>query len=971
MSSVSRTTSPDAQPPASQPPPSQPPAAPAAPALGSDEAILVRGARVHNLQNVSLDLLRDQLIVLTGPSGSGKSSLAFDTIYAEGQRQFIESLSVHARQLLNQMERPDVDLIEGLQPTLCIDQRPGSKNPRSTVATVTEIYDYLRLLMARLGQAFCHQCGDAIQQQTAEQIQRRLMDLPEGTKLMLLAPLVRGRRGRHTEVLNQIRKSGFVRARIDGEVYDVENLPDLEPRRVHHIDAIVDRVVIRPSISTRLVESIQTAVDHGDGLMIGCFLPPAPEDGNGEQPEWRDESFSTVYACPSCGISYEELEPRTFSFNSPYGACPHCDGLGVREQFDPDLVVPDNSLSLDEGALAPWKGCTPAVQKKFDAALSPFLKARKVDTAAPIAELPAKTLEKLFHGDTKPKFPGILTMLETEFATTTRRARLEQLGIFRGEVICRHCSGSRLCPEASHVRLAGKAIHEITGLSVRQAADYFSELNFSERDQQIATPLVVEIKRRLEFLLKVGVGYLTLSRPADTLSGGEHQRVRLATSIGSGLVGVCYVLDEPSIGLHQRDNQRLIDALRDLQQQGNTVVVVEHDEATMRHADCLVDIGPGAGGKGGQIVAQGTVAEICGDPGSLTGRYLSGATTIAVPAKRRRAVKSRSITLEGATLNNLQDVSASFPLGCFVCVTGVSGSGKSSLVNETLSHALVRRLGGTSPKPGPYRSLRGVSQIDKVIQIDQSPIGRSPRSNPATYTGVFDEIRKVFSATRDAKQRGFRSSRFSFNAKGGRCEDCQGHGVKKIEMNFLPDLYVTCDECGGARFNRQTLQVRYRNHSIADVLDMAVEDAVEFFENFVNIHRTLSCLRDVGLGYLPLGQPSTTLSGGEAQRIKLATQLARLDTGKTLYLLDEPTTGLHFDDIRRMLDVLNRLVEKGNTVIVIEHNLDVIKCADWILDLGPEGGDGGGQLVASGTPEQVAALEDNHTGRFLGSVLAN
>ena len=931
----------------------------------TDEGIVVRGARVHNLQSVDLDLPRNQMIVLTGPSGSGKSSLAFDTIYAEGQRQFIESLSVHARQLLNQMERPDVDLIEGLQPTLCIDQRPGNKNPRSTVATVTEIYDYLRLLMARLGQPTCFQCGEPIVQQTGSQIQQRLLSLPEGTKLMVLAPLVRGRRGEHNEILSYIRKAGFVRARIDGEVYDVENLPELAPRKLHSIDAVVDRIVIRPSIVSRLAESIQAALKHGDGLMLGCYLTPdETEHGNGDGGRaWQDEPFSTVYACSSCGISYDELEPRTFSFNSPYGACPDCDGLGAREQFDPELVIPEWNLSLSNGALAPWRGATSVAQKKLDSALESFLKNRKVDRVLPLSEWPEKISENLLHGETR--FPGLLTMLEKEFATSTRRPRLEQLAAFRGRVRCRACGGSRLRPEASSVRFAGKRIQEITELSIVRAADFFAKLTFSERDQKIATPLIDEIGRRLAFLMKVGVGYLTLARPADTLSGGEHQRVRLATSIGSGLVGVCYVLDEPSIGLHQRDNQRLIDALRDLQEQGNTVIVVEHDEAMMRQADRLVDIGPGAGHHGGHVVAEGTLSEICANSNSLTGQYLSGQAAIPIPQKRRRAVKSRSLLLEGATLNNLKGDAASFPLGCLVCVTGVSGSGKSSLVSETLARALVRRIGGVAPKPGPYRSLRGVSQIDKVIQIDQSPIGRSARSNPATYTGVFDEVRKVFATTRDAKQRGFRVSRFSFNAKGGRCDVCQGHGVKKIEMNFLPDLFVTCDECEGARFNRQTLQVRYRGKSIADVLELAVDDAVDFFENFANIHRTLICLQDVGLGYLPLGQPSTTLSGGEAQRVKLATQLARLDTGKTLYLLDEPTTGLHFEDIRRLLEVLNRLVDKNNTVIVIEHNLDVVKSADWIIDLGPEGGEGGGHVIASGTPEQIAANESNDTGHFL------
>jgi excinuclease ABC subunit A len=938
--------------------------------LVGPELIRVRGARVHNLRDVDVDIPRNRFVVLTGPSGSGKSSLAFDTIYAEGQRQFIESLSVYARQFVNQMERPDVDLIEGLQPTICIDQRPGNQNPRSTVATVTEIYDYLRLLMARLGQPYCHQCGALICQQTTGQIQKRLMELSQGTRTMILAPLVRGRRGQHKDAYALIRKAGFVRARIDGEVYDIENFPELAPRKVHHIDAVVDRIIIRPGIEARLGESVQLAVGYGEGLVVACYYLEEEQESKDKTPQgrWQDELFSTIYACPQCNLSYEELEPRTFSFNSPYGACPTCDGLGVREEFDPELVIPDFDLSLADGAIAPWRTATPAELRKNHVELEVFLNSVGADLQTSLSEFSEKSVHNLFHGVVRAKFYGILTMLEKEHSTATGKVRLEQLTAFRGQVVCRDCLGSRLRPEASSVRIGNRTIAEITGLSVSDASKFFEELQFAERDEPIALPLLTEIRKRLQFLVKVGLNYLTLNRPADTLSGGESQRVRLATSIGSGLVGVCYVLDEPSIGLHQRDNQRLIDALRDLQHQGNTVIVVEHDEAMIRQADELIDIGPGAGADGGRIMAQGP-PESVDAPDSITVKYLNGVERIEVPAKRRRVAKSRSIRIDGVTTNNLKNVDATFPLGCLTCVTGVSGSGKSSLVNETLSRALVQRMGGLATKPGNYSSLRGVSQIDKVIRIDQSPIGRTPRSNAATYSGLFDEIRKVFAGTRDAKQRGYRVSRFSFNAKGGRCEECQGHGVNKIEMNFLPDLYVTCNTCDGARFNRATLQVHYRNKSIADVLRMAVADAVTFFENFAGIHRTLECLRDVGLGYLPLGQPSTTLSGGEAQRIKLATQLARVDTGKTLYLLDEPTTGLHFDDIRRLLDVLNQLVDRGNTVIVIEHNLDVVKTADWLIDLGPEGGDGGGHIVATGTPEQIAAIADNHTGRFLKPLL--
>ena len=942
-----------------------PAAAPLAAVDESAECIRIRGARVHNLKNVHLDIPRNRLVVVTGPSGSGKSSLAFDTLFAEGQRQFIESLSVYARQFLHQMERPDVDLIEGLQPTLCIDQRPGNQNPRSTVATVTEIYDYLRLMMARLGTPQCPQCGTPIQTQSTDQIRERLRELPEGTKAMILAPLVRGRRGEHQEVFLQIRKAGLVRARVDGQIVEVDNPPALESRKVHHIDAVVDRIILRPGVDARLSESIQLAVRLGEGLMSVCYYLDS-----GQPEGWRDELYSTIYACPHCNLSFEEIEPRTFSFNSPYGACPECDGLGTRDEFDPELVLPRLDLSLADGALAPWKGLTTAAANKLQAEMEKFLATHHLTWQTPLTEYAPAACHALLHGQSRPKFLGVLLMLEKEFATTTRKGRVEQLTAYRGQVICRECGGSRLRREARAVKLCDKSLYEIVRLPAAQAKEFFAGLAFPARQRPIADPLLAEIRHRLDFLDKVGVGYLTLDRAADTLSGGELQRVRLATSIGSGLVGVCYVLDEPSIGLHQRDNQRLIDALRDLQRQGNSVLVVEHDEAMMREADQIIDIGPGAGVEGGRIVAQGTLAEISTVPEAVTGGYLSGRLRIAIPPQRRRAAKTRSLVLEGATTNNLRAVEATFPLGCFVCVTGVSGSGKSSLVNETLARALVRRLGEWAPKPGPFQSLRGVSQIDKVIQIDQSPIGRTPRSNAATYSGLFDEIRKVFAATRDAKQRGFRASRFSFNAPAGRCEDCLGHGVKKIEMNFLPDLFVTCNECHGARFNRPTLQVRYRGKSIADVLDMPISEATRFFENFDRIDRALRCLEDVGLGYLPLGQPSTTLSGGEAQRIKLATQLARVDTGKTLYLLDEPTTGLHFEDIRRLLDVLGRLVDRGNTVIVIEHNLDVIKCADWIIDMGPEGGHAGGQIVATGTPEEVAALPDNHTGRYLRPLLA-
>ena len=937
-------------------------------AAAAPECIRVRGARVHNLRNVDVDIPRDKLVVITGPSGSGKSSLALDTLYAEGQRQYIESLSVYARQFLHQLERPDVDLVEGLQPTLCIDQRSGSQNPRSTVATVTEIYDHLRLLMARVGQAECYGCGAPVRPQTPEQIQDNVQRMPEGTKLMLLAPLVRGRKGKHQDVLAAVRKAGFVRVRVDSVVHDIDNVPELSPRKMHTIEAVVDRIIIRPGLQSRLAESIRTALRYGEGSLLTCHLDTESSDDVHPDGTWRDELYSTQSACTKCGISFEQVEPRTFSFNSPYGACAVCEGLGVCVEFDTDLVLPDPSLSLDDGAIDPWKGATSSQQKKYRDELASFMTHHKVEWHTSLREWKRNAVDKLLLGDGK-RFLGVLMLLEKEFATTTKKNRLAQLENYRGDVACRSCNGARLRPEARNVRVAGRAIQDITSLTVADARQFFESQEWDEGQAPIAKPIVRELVGRLRFLEKVGVEYLSLDRAADTLSGGELQRVRLATSIGSGLVRVCYVLDEPSIGLHQRDNDRLIKALRDLQQQGNTVLVVEHDESMMRQADFLVDMGPGAGANGGRIVSLGSPEDVQRDPASLTGRYMAGHESIPIPARRRRIAKSRSMTMQGVCTNNLQDITVQIPLGAFVCVTGVSGSGKSSLVNDTLAPALLRRLGADTTRPGPFTSLRGTGQIDKLVVIDQSPIGRTPRSNPATYTGMFDEIRKVFKETREARQLGYGVSRFSFNVKGGRCEECQGQGVQKIEMSFLPDMYVQCNVCDGARFNRQTLQVRYRGKSIADVLGMRVDEASAFFESFPIVHRLLESVRDVGLGYMALGQPSTTLSGGEAQRIKLATQLARVDTAKTMYVLDEPTTGLHADDIRKLLDVLGRLVDKGNSVVVIEHNLDVIKCADWLIDLGPEGGDAGGCVVAVGSPEEVAAIEASHTGRFLKPLL--
>lgn len=927
--------------------------------------IRIRGARVHNLRDIDVDIPRNRLVVFTGPSGSGKSSLALDTIFAEGQRQYIETLSVYARQFLHQAERPDLDWIDGLQPTVCIDQRRGNHNPRSTVATVTEVYDYLRVLMARLGTPHCYECGRAIQQQTPQRICDCLLQLGEGTRVMLLAPLVRGRKGAHRDILAKIRKLGLIRVRIDGDVLDMDQVTELTPHKDHDIEAVVDRIVIRSGIRTRLMESLDLAIRNSDGLVLACHFA-----GDPAADQWQEVLFSTRHACPHCGISYAELEPRTFSFNSPYGVCKRCEGLGRCLAFDPELVLPDQSRSLADGAVMPWRDQPAAEVARHLGPIADFLRKHAASLNVPLADLSDPVCHALVHGEqTQEGFPGILLLLEKELATTTNRKRIATLESYRVSLQCPDCGGSRLRREANCVRLGEKSMGQLTAMPAVDARSFIMSLDFPAADRPIARPLVHEITQRLAFLDQVGVGYLTLDRPADTLSGGELQRVRLATNVGSGMVGVCYVLDEPSIGLHPRDNQRLIESLCRLRDEGNSVLVVEHDETIMRHADHLIDIGPGAGDLGGRIVCQGSVAKIVQDPGSITGQYLSGKQAIQVPVERRRVAKSRAIFLHGVATNNLKNIDVMFPLGVFVCVTGVSGSGKSSLVNETLAPALLRRLGNTAPKAGPYTSLKGVRQIDKVIQIDQSPIGRSPRSNPATYVGVFDEIRKVFAATREARQRGFQTRRFSFNVKGGRCETCQGQGTTKIEMNFLPDLYVTCSQCKGARFNRQTLQIRFHDQSIAQVLDMSVSQAADFFQSIPAIAGPLASLQAVGLGYLHLGQPCTTLSGGEAQRVKLATQLARVETGKTLYLLDEPTTGLHFDDVRRLLDVLNQLVDRGNTVLVIEHHLDVIKTADWVIDLGPEGGEQGGFVTAVGPPEQIAAAAASHTGRYLRTVL--
>lgn len=935
------------------------------------EKLIVKGARAHNLKNIDVTIPRDKLVVLTGLSGSGKSSLAFDTIYAEGQRRYVESLSAYARQFLGQMDKPDVDSIEGLSPAISIDQKTTSNNPRSTVATVTEIYDYMRLLYARVGRPVCPIHNIEISSQTIEQMVDRLLEYPERTKMQILAPIISGRKGQHVKVLEDIKKQGFVRVRIDGEMHDVSDEIELDKNKKHSIEVVVDRIVVKEGISARIADSLETALRLGEGKVLIDVI--------GEE----ELLFSENHACPFCGFAIGELEPRMFSFNTPYGACPECDGLGFKKKVDLDLVIPNKDLSLRKHAIAPWE---PTSSQYYPQLLEAVCNHYGIDLDIPIKDLPKDQLDKILYGSETDRiyfryesdfgqirenyiqFEGVLRNVARRYSETSSDFIRDQMEKYMAENPCPSCKGNRLRPESLAVLIDNQHIGTVTALSVEEAYQLFENLQLSETEIQIAKLILREIKERLGFLKNVGLDYLTLSRAAGTLSGGEAQRIRLATQIGSSLTGVLYILDEPSIGLHQRDNDRLIDTLKNMRDIGNTLIVVEHDEDTMLAADYLIDVGPGAGVHGGEIVSAGTPQEVMKDPGSLTGQYLSGEKFIPLPIERRKA-DGRFIEIKGAKENNLKNINVKFPLGTFIAVTGVSGSGKSTLINEILHKSLAMNLHRAKSRPGEFREIKGIEHLEKVIDIDQAPIGRTPRSNPATYTGVFDDIRDVFTSTNEAKVRGYKKGRFSFNVKGGRCEACRGDGIIKIEMHFLPDVYVPCEVCHGKRYNRETLEVQYKGKNISDILDMTVEDAVEFFSNIPKIKRKLQTIADVGLGYITLGQPATTLSGGEAQRVKLASELHRRSQGRSLYILDEPTTGLHVDDISRLLLVLQRLVENGDTVLVIEHNLDVIKAADHIIDLGPEGGDRGGTIVATGTPEQVAEVPESYTGKYLKPIL--
>ena len=936
-------------------------------------SIVIKGAKEHNLKNINLEIPRDKLVVITGLSGSGKSSLAFDTLYAEGQRRYVESLSSYARQFLGLMEKPDVESIEGLSPAISIDQKTTSRNPRSTVGTVTEIYDYIRLLYARIGVPYCPKCGKKIEKQSIDQIIDSIMSLEEGTKIQVLAPIVRGRKGEFAKLLQEFQKQGFVRVRVDGEIYELTDDINIDRKKKHNVELVVDRLVIKPDIRSRLTESVEIALKNANNL-VSIDIPGQ-----------KEILFSQNYACPDCGISFEELTPRMFSFNNPIGACPACTGIGYLMKMDEDLIIPDKNKTLYDGV----KAFGASTMKRGDTMAKMYFESigrhYGVDISVPIKKLPRDFLNKILYGTgteaidfeytsaagtrkyTAP-FEGVIPTLERRYNETKSQGMRDFYEMYMSEMECPDCHGARLKPEVLAVKVGDKNINELTDMSIDKIMNYLNSLTLNKTEQMIADQILKELNKRLQFLIDVGLDYLTLSRNAGSLSGGEAQRIRLATQIGSGLTGVLYILDEPSIGLHQRDNDKLLTTLKKLRDLGNSVLVVEHDEDTMYAADQVIDIGPGAGVHGGNIMAQGTAEEIKLVPESITGQYLSGKKQIHVPEKRRKS-NGRAIEVKGATEHNLKNINVKFPLGQFICVTGVSGSGKSTLVNEILYKTIARELNGSNEKPGKCKEIKGIENIDKIINIDQSPIGRTPRSNPATYTGVFDFIRDIFAGTNEAKMRGYDKGRFSFNVAGGRCEACNGDGVLKIEMHFLPDIYVPCEVCKGQRYNRETLEVKYKDKTISDVLNMTVEEALEFFKNIPRIKNKIQTLYDVGLGYIKLGQPSTTLSGGEAQRIKLATELSKKATGKTLYILDEPTTGLHIADVHKLVDILQRLVDTGNSIIVIEHNLDLIKTADYIIDLGPEGGDKGGQIISVGTPEQVARNEYSYTGKFLKKYL--
>lgn len=938
----------------------------------ANDKIIIRGARAHNLQNVNVTIPKNKLVVMTGLSGSGKSSLAFDTLYAEGQRRYVESLSSYARQFLGQMDKPDVDSIEGLSPAISIDQKTTSKNPRSTVGTVTEINDYFRLLWARVGVPICPNDGTVITSQSVDQMISQIMKLPERTKLQIFSPIVRGRKGQHKKVFEKIKREGFVRVQVDGETHDVDDPIDLDKNKKHDINIVIDRIVVKDGINNRLSDSLEAALRLSGGYATADFL--------GERPQMV---FSEHYACPICGFTVGELEPRLFSFNSPIGACPDCDGLGMKLEVDPDLVVPDKSKTLNEGALAPW---SPTGSKWYPNMLAQACKAQGVDMDVPFEKLPKKDRDFVLYGsktknfhfklesdfggvrDVNGPFEGVINNVDRRYHNTSIDFTRNNLSSYMTELVCQTCHGYRLNRKALAVKVGNEDIAKVSALDISAELHFFENLTFGDQDTMIAKPIIKEITDRLTFLRNVGLDYLTLSRSARTLSGGEAQRIRLATQIGSNLSGVLYILDEPSIGLHQRDNDRLIASLKKMRDLGNTLIVVEHDEDTMRAADYIVDIGPGAGRDGGKVMAVGTPDQIAQAPNSITGQYLAGKRFIPVPEKRRQG-NGKKVRVTGAAENNLKNITVDFPLGEFIVVTGVSGSGKSTLVNDILKKALAQKLNHNSERPGKYKSISGYKNIEKIVNIDQTPIGRTPRSNPATYTGVFDDIRGLFANTNDAKLRGFKKGRFSFNVKGGRCETCHGDGILKIEMNFLPDVYVPCEVCHGKRYNAETLEVEYKGKNIADVLDMTVEEALDFFSAIPKITRKLQTIKDVGLGYVSLGQPATTLSGGEAQRMKLASELYKKANGKNFYILDEPTTGLHSEDIRKLLGVLQQLVDQGNTVLIIEHNLDVVKNADYLIDLGPEGGDGGGRIVATGTPEEVAEAKQSYTGQYLKPVL--